>query len=296
MSSSGSAAPIAPTDRESDVLARDESLVAVFERHAPHFNKLRNKAIRRVMARLITVEQAARMAGIPVAVLLRELNDALDAPVSAGHGANAIDGPPHEPPAVPRRQEEPARAERTHPSHAPVIELDVREDLRAGREPFSGIMAAVSALHPSDVLHLRATFQPVPLFTVMGTRGFAHEAREHAPDDWSVWFWRPDAEQFPPSVPGTSECDSPESSSARVARIDPHDPSIHWLDVRGLEPPEPLVLTLAALEALPDGHTLVHVNVRVPQFLIPMLGERGYACEVDESHADQVLVRIWRVT
>lgn len=66
------------------------------------------------------------------------------------------------------------------------------------------------------------------------------------------------------------------------------------LDVRGLEPPEPLVRTLAALESLPDGHQLVQVNVRVPQFLIPMLAERGYACDVDESHTDRVLVRIWR--
>jgi len=34
--------------------------------------------------------------------------------------------------------------------------------------------------------------------------------------------------------------------------------------------------------------------VRVPQFLLPILAERGYACDVDESRADRVLVRIWR--
>ena len=55
-----SAAPVAPTDRVSDVLARDEALVDVFVRNAPHFAKLRNRAMRRVMARLVTVEQAAR--------------------------------------------------------------------------------------------------------------------------------------------------------------------------------------------------------------------------------------------
>ena len=66
------------------------------------------------------------------------------------------------------------------------------------------------------------------------------------------------------------------------------------LDVRGLQPPEPLIRTLAALDSLPDGHQLVHVNERVPQLLLPMLAERGYACELDESHADRVLLRIWR--
>ena len=68
---------IVPTDRVSDVLARDEGLVDVFIRHAPQFTKLRSRTMRRVMARLVTVEQAARMGGIDVELLLRDLNDAL---------------------------------------------------------------------------------------------------------------------------------------------------------------------------------------------------------------------------
>jgi hypothetical protein len=64
--------------------------------------------------------------------------------------------------------------------------------------------------------------------------------------------------------------------------------------VRGLEPPEPMLRTLAALETLPPDHELVQLNVRVPQFLLLMLAERGFECDVDESHADRVLVRIRR--
>jgi hypothetical protein len=71
-------------------------------------------------------------------------------------------------------------------------------------------------------------------------------------------------------------------------------PSTVWLDVRGLMPPEPLLRTLAALDTLPDGHQLVQVNARVPELLFPLLAERGFACEVDESRADRVLVRVWR--
>ena len=67
-----------------------------------------------------------------------------------------------------------------------------------------------------------------------------------------------------------------------------------WLDVRNLEPPEPLLRTLEALEHLPDGHELVHVNQRVPQLLFPVLAERGFACEVDDADPERVLVRIWR--
>lgn len=79
-----------------------------------------------------------------------------------------------------------------HPAHAPVIELDVREELRNGGEPFARIMTTVAVLRDGEVLHLRAIFEPVPLFHALGGRGFHHESLAHAPDDWSVWFWRPD--------------------------------------------------------------------------------------------------------
>ena len=78
----------------------------------------------------------------------------------------------------------------TSPAHARVVELDVREDLRKGQEPFSRIMATVADLRDDDVFLLRATFQPVPLFNVLARRGFVHEAEQLAPDDWAVRFWR----------------------------------------------------------------------------------------------------------
>jgi uncharacterized protein (DUF2249 family) len=174
--------------------------------------------------------------------------------------------------------------------------VDVRDDLRAGREPLARIMAAVSALSDGEVLRVRAIFHPVPLLTVLGKRGFANESLEHAPDDWSVWFWRAAAGEAPSRSPRTSEADivSPRTGAASVGTSSPGDANTVWLDVRGLHPPEPLVRTLAALETLPDGHRLVQLNERVPQLLLPMLAERGFACELDDSHADRVLLRIWR--
>src|SRR5690606_5823715 len=66
------------------------------------------------------------------------------------------------------------------------------------------------------------------------------------------------------------------------------------LDVRDLEPPEPMVRTLEALEHLPAGATLVQINVRVPRFLLPRLEERGFTYEVREQAPDLVRVFIRR--
>ncbi|MEP6991340.1 MAG: DUF2249 domain-containing protein [bacterium] len=186
----------------------------------------------------------------------------------------------------------------THPATANVVELDVRDDLRLGREPFSTIMAAVGTLRDGDVLLLRTIFEPVPLFAALAKRGLSHESREDAPDDWRAWFWRPavsERERVASTASTGSNAVTTPPPHGSVAVVDsPADDTTSWLDVRGLEPPEPLMRTLAALETLPDGHVLVQVNSRVPQLLFPMLAERGFACEVDESRADAVSVRIWR--
>lgn len=268
-------APVRATDRVSDVLVRDEALLEVFVGYAPHFAKLRNRTMRRVMARLVTVEQAARMAGVEVEGLLEALNQAL--------GITATDRP-----AAPLA----ASREEPVPQHRPIeaneIVLDVREALRAGREPFSMIMRAVNTLAPTDVLRLRTTFEPVPLFQVLAKRGFAHEAAEHGPEDWSVWFWRP------AKVVGPQQT---RPALAPLGAMPAHGADgvpLSWIDVRGLGPPEPMVRTLEILDRLPDDHVLVQVNVRVPRFLLPVLEERGYVYEVREIAPDQVQVHIRR--
>lgn len=157
---------------------------------------------------------------------------------------------------------EPATPSRA-PRDAPRVPLDVRPLLAAGGEPFTLIMDAVKGLAPGEVLALRSPFDPTPLHRVLAGHGFARATRADAPDDWETEYWRPGEE--PPLV----------------------------LDVRGLQPPEPMERTLAALDLLPAPRALLQVNDRVPAFLLPLLDERGYRYRIGED-ARGVLVTIWR--
>ncbi len=150
-----------------------------------------------------------------------------------------------------------------------TIEIDVRADLAAGREPFGRIMAAVEALPPDGVLVLRAPFEPRPLYDVLARRGFAHRTEQIAPDHFAVRFSR----------------ESSEAAGAAATIV---------LDVRGLPPPEPMERTLEALERLPEGAILVQINERVPRFLLPRLVERGFAHEIVERPDGEVRVLIRR--
>ncbi|HSJ15288.1 MAG TPA: DUF2249 domain-containing protein [Longimicrobiales bacterium] len=153
-----------------------------------------------------------------------------------------------------------------------IVQLDVREDLRNGQEPFSRIMAARREIPEGGALALRAIFEPVPLYGVMQKQGFAHWTEQLAGDDWRVWFY-PEA----PAVPAGSD-PTPAAPGAGDAEDD-----VRVLDVRDLEPPEPMLRTLAALAELPAGATLVQLNARVPQFLLPQLAERGFTYEIREQ-------------
>jgi uncharacterized protein (DUF2249 family) len=321
---------IRKTDRVSTVLGGDESLIDVFIALSPAFERLRNPAMRKVMSRLVTVEQAAKMAGVNADVLVARLNTpgaaavpdagaehvqrtAAPSATAAGSPVTAMAASPVKAAAGDATVMAPVTAVaatavvptaagpalRAVPDDA-IVELDVREDLRNGQEPFSRIMAARGRVPVGGALRIRAIFEPVPLYAVMEKQGFAHHTEQHAPDDWSVWFY--------PAVAAPSVGDDDAASSSAAAHSaraatddatddasdDASDDGVVVLDVRDLEPPEPMVRTLAALAELPPGGTLVQLNVRVPQFLLPQLEERGFTYEIREQSPELVRLFITR--
>jgi uncharacterized protein (DUF2249 family) len=152
-----------------------------------------------------------------------------------------------------------------------VVTVDVREDIRAGRQPCGRIMAAVESLQPQQALRLLVPFEPVPLYAVLGQRGFVHETQMLSDGTFEVIF-RPGgagagSASPRPSAPAArgeaSECGC--GSAAAVIE----------LDARGLEPPQPMTRILEAVERLHSGQTLVARTDRRPMHLYPLLEQRG---------------------
>jgi uncharacterized protein (DUF2249 family) len=159
------------------------------------------------------------------------------------------------------------------------IHLDVREDIRRGQEPLAKIMATVKTLGPEQALVLRAPFKPVPLLAALGKRGFTHWIEQNAPDDWTVCFYREAGS--PPAVADAPAGASPAGDTA-------------VLDVRGLEPPEPMVQILERLDTLRPGQRLVVLHERRPMLLYPQLDERGFLHDTEEPEPGLVRIAIRR--
>jgi uncharacterized protein (DUF2249 family) len=157
------------------------------------------------------------------------------------------------------------------------VHLDVREDIQRGREPFARIMAAVKALGVDQALVLRVPFEPLPLYDVLGKRGFAHWTERRASDDWSVWFFRD-------AAPRAEQTAAPAPAASRRTVV----------DVRGLEPPQPMLRVLEEIDRLGPGAELEVHHDRRPMFLYPQLDERGFVHETDEPEPGLVRILIRR--
>ena len=66
------------------------------------------------------------------------------------------------------------------------------------------------------------------------------------------------------------------------------------VDGRGLEPPEPFVLTMDGLDALDPGHKLLLILTREPHPLYRALHKQGYAYQTEVTMQGTFEILIWR--
>jgi AcrR family transcriptional regulator len=145
---------------------------------------------------------------------------------------------------------------------APLALLDVRPILAGGTDPLAAILAAVGALPPAGVLIVEAPFRPAPLLALLARRGHAVTAEAMAPDHWLVEVVIGGA---PPVV-----------------------------DLRELEPPEPMERVLAAAAALAPSQVYLARLPRFPRLLLPHLEARGVTHAVAERPDGAALLRLQR--
>lgn len=168
------------------------------------------------------------------------------------------------------------------------LELDVRPELAKGGEPLPHILEAVRNLAPGQALRLRAPFEPIPLYSVLGRKGYSHHAARFAEGDWEILFT--------PGQPPEQKAQPKPPAAAAPSRDG--DAAASWpapkvtLDNRGLGPPEPMIRILGALEHLAPGEVLAAINEREPMFLYPELESRGAAIQTrKEADGVHLLIR-----
>ncbi len=69
-----------------------------------------------------------------------------------------------------------------------IVDLDVRDSLAKGTDPFGTIMQTITNLN-GKVLHIVNTFEATPLYSVLGKQGFEHYSKNEN-GIWHIYFYK----------------------------------------------------------------------------------------------------------
>ena len=173
--------PITPGMKVAELLEAYPSLEAVLIAQAPAFARLRNPVLRRTVARVASLQQAAAVGGLEVRALVAALRRAAGQPTdgSAPEADNAslVDV------YAPAR---PAWVDRGRVRG--VVDADAL--LRVGQVPLPVVSEGARGLGAGEVLRVDAGFRPVPLVDALGKQGFRCWVHEVETDRFQAFFGR----------------------------------------------------------------------------------------------------------
>lgn len=237
----------------SEVLSKYPDTLNVFIQISPHFKKLNNKVLRKALASRATVQQAASIAGVDLNKLLFELNKSINKEINFDNINEEI--------KLIQTIEKPESIKTI--SKEKIIELDVRPIINSGKDPFLDIMNKVKSLKADEVLLIINSFEPIPLYTVLGEKGFDHWT-EKTDDVFKVHFFKSSSEK---NI-------SDEESKSKISLADFEN--VIELDVREFPPPEPMMKIFEKLSEVDEKTILLVHHHREPLMLYPKLEERGF--------------------
>ncbi len=159
---------ITPRTKVADLLKNYPHLEEILIEIAPAFKKLRNPVLRRTVAKVTSLAQAARVGNLPVTELVGRLR------LAAGQPEFHADTPLVESGA----EQPPDWFDRSRV----VQTLDARPMIDAGEQPLGAVFRALEKLGENEIYELITPFEPAPLID---------KAREH---NYQVWCTFADSE------------------------------------------------------------------------------------------------------
>lgn len=165
---------ITPKSKVLQVIEDYPQLEDVLISYVPAFKNLKNPVLRKTVARMATLQQAASIANIKVEDLVNHLRKAVGQDVF-------LKG-----------------EDRGYQSQQPdwfdtskvLQELDAREMLSRGEHPVNQVLADLKVLQPGSIYKLVAPFLPAPLIDKATSLGAEHWVVKEADDRYLIYFKR----------------------------------------------------------------------------------------------------------
>ncbi|HTX53125.1 MAG TPA: DUF1858 domain-containing protein [Candidatus Baltobacteraceae bacterium] len=165
--------PITPETKVGDLLTAYPALEPVLIQYAPAFKALQNPILRRTVARVASLAQAAQVGGVPVRDLVAALR------TTAG-----IDDDPDEPT---RAQPEEATPDWVDDARVKVT-IDVDQLLAVGEVPLVHAQRALHTLGPDALIRVTSSFRPAPLTDALRQAGHRTFSTPYGPGRFHTYI------------------------------------------------------------------------------------------------------------
>lgn len=268
---------INPQTKISALIKANEMVIDALAALNPHFNKLRNAVLRKLLAGRVTIEDACKISGCRVEDFMMKM-----AKIGFEVGSSTF---------ITTQNEQENKPEIYHNLEATT--LDVRPMLANREDPLKIILKATDNLAQGQCLKLINTFEPIPLIRLLSKKGFNCYIERLQPDLVISWFVKnhtvpPDIKELETSLPQSQlEFDLKLQSFT--------SDKLETIDVRELEMPLPMLTILDHLENLPADKALFVLHKKIPVYLLPELQERGFKYLLQEMGDEKVNMLIYKL-
>lgn len=258
---------IQPDTKISTIIKANADAIEAIASINPHFNKLRNPILRKILASRVTISEAAKIGKCSMECFAEKLRP-LGFDLKCGELCD---------------NQEP-KDTHNHIEHHTV--LDVRDDLAKGNDPFNIIMKALADVKTGETLLLVNSFVPFPLIKILERKGYTITIRQLADDIVHTYLQKP-GHNVPDGIDDTTGYQPFEEL------VKQYEGKMVVTDVRHLPMPQPMLHILQQLEQLPSGNALYVHHKKIPMFLLPELKQNGYKYAIKED-AGAILMLIYK--
>jgi uncharacterized protein (DUF2249 family) len=263
---------ITPSTRIGTIIKDNPLAIDTLISLSPHFNKLKNPILRKLLAPRVTIAEAAIIGDCPVDKILNNLAQ-IGFEVGVGLSVDeATAGTPDAGDII-----------------GIIISHDARPQLAAGEDPLTTILKKLSVVKPDQTMLVINSFEPAPLIRLLRAKGYAITVARKQPE--LVYTYITNTNGI--GTLNEIESGNAEDSDLFDQVLQRYNLKFTEVDVRDMEMPRPMITILAALEHLQKGEALYVRHKRIPVYLLPELKERNFNY-VFRQMASEVVILIYQ--
>jgi hypothetical protein len=165
---------ITPKTKVSELIEAFPQLEDTLIAYVPAFKKLKNPVLRKTVARVTTLQQAATVGNVKVEDLINHLRYEVGQDLFSGDSATAYT----------------TETPDWFSEGLVVTEFNAKEMLAAGEQPINQVMADLNNLDEGKIYKVVAPFVPAPLVDKASSLGLAHWINKADDEEFVIYFYR----------------------------------------------------------------------------------------------------------